>query len=362
MYDFLIVGAGLTGSVLARELTDRGKHVLVIEKEPETLGGACATRLGPGGVVRHLHGPHIFHTDSLQAENYVKRFARWYPTKLSIRAHTSRGLLSFPINLLTMEQLGFNFRSSYQMLWYLGRFQTGRWNNFQEVLEDRIGPELYNLFYRDYTHKQWGMAGDQLPAALAKRIPIKYDYDPTRFTNRCEMLPEGGYDEFFRSILDGIEVKMGSDYFEYRDLYDHLARKVIYTGPIDRLFMPKAVGLAYRSLKFDWYDTPDDIQGGFCVNECTPEKPYTRVLDYKYLMEKQNDRMIGYCVETPANFDGKNTPYYPLPRPFYQELAKNYVEMAKASGYIPAGRLGTYRYIDMDQAVLEALSLADKIL
>jgi UDP-galactopyranose mutase len=335
MYDFLIVGAGIYGAVMARQLTDAGSKVLVVEKRNRT-GGNCASEIRYGIPV-HLHGAHVFHTNNRYTWNYVCDHAEFYPWRTTIMAEKDNKLYPFPINLHTLSKIyGFDFTP-----------------NEAENIGSSIRDELFDFFYKDYSSKQWGMSVDELPSWITKRIPVRTTYNTNRFDSTYEGLPVGGYEGLFNNLLSGVDVRLGVDYLKAS--LNSIAPKVIYSGAIDALYDFKYGKLPYRSLNIDFSVKHGDYQGTICVNCVGKCHPWTKSIEYKHFLQNPPKGITVVSTETPVAFDGTNERYYPIPLDKNIELAKKYVERAENDGYIVGGRLGTYQYLEMDSVVEMAL-------
>lgn len=344
MRDFLIVGAGLYGSVMARELVDAGKSVMVIEKR-DRAGGNCATEMRYGIPV-HLHGGHVFHTDEKLAWDYVNQYAEFYPWTTSILAERDGVLLPFPINLSTLE-------------WFHGSKLTPESG---KVWMESHEQELKDFFYRDYSMKQWGMTIEELPQAIPNRIPVRTTYSQRRFNTQYEGLPVDGYEKLFKNLLAGSELWLYNDYLKYKERFNKMAQKVIYSGPIDALFNCEYGELPYRSLDIQFWEAEGDYQGVVCINCVGRCHPWTKTTEFKhFLPDPRLDKTI-VSRETPIPHKEGRERYYPIPTKDNAALAQKYINRARAEGYWVGGRLGTYRYIDMDKVVIMALDDAREVL
>lgn len=335
-YDYLIVGAGLTGAVLARELTDAGATCLVIEKRDHIGGNAYDEVIE--GVTVHRYGPHLFHTNSERVWNYVNRFSEWLPYEYRVKVIYQGMAYSFPPNLMTYQQLGIS-------------------------LDDPSLPGvLFETFFRGYSSKQWGRPADEVPSSIIKRIPIRYDYDDRYFSDRYQGLPIGGYTSLIHQMLQGIPVELGADYLAHRPDFDRLASRTIYTGPIDSLYNFKLGRLEYRSLRFETHKKEDgDYHGSATFNYTDTSPDYTRTHNWRYF-GWQNTKTNIITHEYPMPYDGTNDPYYPINDEANNSLHSQYEAQAKEDRVIVAGRLGKYRYYDMHQAIAAALTLSESLI
>ena len=333
-YDYLIVGAGLTGAVLARELTDAGKTVMVIEKR-DVIGGNCRDEV-QDGIRYSLHGGHIFHTNSLRIWQYVHRFAEWQAYEHRVKVNYCGKIYSFPPNRLTLQQIG----------------------NPEPSVADTI---MREMFFRGYSEKQWGRPLEEIPGHIIKRIPIRDNYDDRYFTDTYQGLPIEGYTTMIDRLLDGARVALGCDFLQNREL-ERQAEKIIYCGPIDELFDCDLGRLEYRSLHFK--HTPlDDYRDGLgapTINYTDSLTPYTREMDWRYWWRTDSKGTL-LTTEYPQYYREGSEPYYPVETDANRELYKQYA--ARLDGHlIAAGRLGTYRYLNMDQAIGAALVMAEKLI
>ena len=361
---FLIVGAGLSGAVLARVLAEAGCRCDVIE-ERDYVGGHCYTVRDPEtGVLLHRNGPHTLHTDDDRVWNFVERFADVYPYRHLKRAKAGGQFYPLPINLQTLNQF---FRSAFgpnearaavasEAAPFRAALADRQPSNFEEAGLAAIGPRLYEAFYRHYTLKQWGIEPERLPAYVFSRVPIRFDYDANYFHHTRQGQPIGGYTALTGKILDheNIRVSLGRPFSpaEAGDGY----RRVFYSGPIDRYFEWRHGRLAYRTLRFEDVRSTGDMQGCAVINCCDAGDPYTRVTEHKHFSawEKPEGTVVSYEYSSDCGPD--DAPYYPLRLRGDRSMLDAYVATAEATpGVSFIGRLGTYRYIDMDVAIREAM-------
>jgi UDP-galactopyranose mutase len=359
VYDFLVVGAGFTGSVLAERLAFCGHRVLVADVRPHVGGNAYDHEDGHG-ILIHKYGPHIFHTNSPYVYAYLSRFTRWRPYEHRVLAAVRGKLLPIPINLDTVNGLyGWDLTSEE-----LAQFfeSIGEKREIVRTSEDavvsKVGRELYELFFRNYTRKQWGLDPSELDASVVSRIPIRTDRDNRYFTDRFQVMPRDGYTAIFEAMLDheNIDVALGESFEQLRARFAH--RAVIYTGPIDAYFDCCFGRLPYRSLEFQHvtYEVPR-FQSAAVVNYPN-ENPYTRITEFKFLTGQRHGK-TSVVYEIPR---AEGDAYYPIPRAENAALYRRYAELAaRTSNVFFAGRLGTYKYYNMDQCVAQALALAAKI-
>jgi UDP-galactopyranose mutase len=361
MYDYLIVGAGFAGSVMAERLAaEAGRRVLLIDRRPH-VGGNAYDEPDPSGVLVHRYGPHIFHTNSEQIVRYLSRFTAWRPYEHRVLARVEGQLVPIPINLDTINRLYGLHLDSAGMERFLRRRARPRdvARTSEDVVIGTVGRELYELFFRGYTRKQWGLDPSQLDASVTARIPTRFDRDDRYFTDRFQAMPRQGYSVMFERMLDNprIDVRVGVDYSEVRR--PRLARHTIYTGPIDGFFGRRFGALPYRSLHFE-FETfgADRFQPVGTVNEPDEAVPYTRTTEFKHLTGQRHARTT-IVREYPR---AEGDPYYPIPRPANAALFRRYEALARETADVTfVGRLASYRYYNMDQVVAQALSTYRKL-
>ncbi|NUR45467.1 MAG: UDP-galactopyranose mutase [Sphingomonas sp.] len=361
-YDYLIVGAGFAGSILAERLASQhGARVLLIDRRPH-VGGNAYDEPNEAGILYHKYGPHIFHTNSEQVVDYLSQFTEWRPYEHRVLAYVSEKLVPIPINRTTLNQLfDLDLKTDEEAAAYLASRAepVEDIRTSEDVVINAVGRELYELFFRGYTRKQWDLDPSELDKQVTARIPTRTNTDDRYFTDTFQAMPRDGYTAMFKRILDHplIEVRTGVDLRDVRNHvnYDHL----IYTGPIDEYFDYRFGKLPYRSLKFD-HQTLDQeqFQKTGTVNYPSEDVPFTRISEYKHLTG-QHSPMTTVTYEYPS---AEGDPYYPIPRPENQELFKRYEALADATdGVTFVGRLATYRYYNMDQIVGQALATFRRI-
>jgi UDP-galactopyranose mutase len=359
-YDYLIVGAGLFGAVCARELTDAGKKVLVIERR-EHIAGNCYTQ-NMAGINVHMYGPHIFHTSNDEVWKYVNRFATFnnFVYRPMVRYHGK--LYSFPINLLTMYQI-FGVQTPEEAKRKLEevRVRNSSPKNMEEFALDAVGEEIYETFIKGYTTKQWGRTPDQLPADIFKRLVVRTNFDTNYYRDTHQGIPIGGYTKMIDNMLQGVEVLLGVDYFKARERWDGVAPKVIYTGPIDRYFQFVNGELEYINMRFDHkeVDTPD-FQGVAAINHTEIEVPYTRIVEHKHFEFANTPTTVithEYSLGVGIGLDK----YYPIGDKKNLAKLEQYKSLAAVRpDVIFGGRLAEYKYYDMHQVIANALETVKK--
>ena len=360
-YDFLIVGAGPFGSVSAYELTKAGKKCLVIDKR-NTVGGNCYTE-NDNGIHIHKYGAHIFHTNDRKLWDYVNQFADFRNYTHQVIAYYKDRMFTLPFNMWTFNQLwGVNKISDAKKIIEEQRFQ-GKITNLEEQAISMVGKDIYEHLIKGYTEKQWNKSCSELPASIIKRIPVRFDWNVSYFYDRFVGIPSGGYTQIFEKMLQGIEVKLNTDYFDNKEYFDNCAEKIIYTGPIDKFFNYKFGKLEYRSLRWETERKDiDNFQGTSVVNYTDFDVPYTRIVEHKWFENTgQNGTVVSY--EFPTDYDGTNEPYYPIRDEKNTQIFNQYENLKQTQGkFLFGGRLANYVYYDMHQIIAEALKLSKSIL
>jgi UDP-galactopyranose mutase len=356
-YDYLIVGCGFAGSVLAERLAnEHGARILMIDKR-DHVGGNAYDEKDAAGILIHRYGPHIFHTNSDEVFGYLSRFTEWRPYEHRVLATVRDQLVPIPINRTTLNAL---FDAGLTTDEDAAQFLAARAEpvadirTSEDVVVNAVGRELYELFFRGYTRKQWALDPSELDKSVTARIPTRTNTDDRYFADKHQAMPADGYTAMFKRMLDNplITIALGTDYREVREEID--AAHTIYTGPVDEYFDWRFGKLPYRSLKFV-HSTVDaeQYQPVGTVNYPSEDVPYTRISEYKHLTG-QKHRQTSITLEYPQ---AEGDPYYPVPRPENQALYKRYEALADATaGVTFVGRLATYRYYNMDQIVGQALA------
>ena len=362
MYDYLIIGAGLYGAVFARELTDAGKKVLVIDKRNH-IGGNVYTEKTEGINV-HKYGAHIFHTNNKEVWDYVNRFAVFNRFTNSPVANYKGELYSLPFNMYTFNRM-WGVRTPEEAAAKIAEQRSeikGEPKNLEEQAISLIGRDVYEKLVKGYTEKQWGRPCDQLPSFIIKRLPVRLTFDNNYFNALYQGIPTGGYTKMVEAMLKGIEIRLGCDYLEHRHELESLADKILYTGPIDAYFDYKLGTLEYRSVRFETevLATPN-FQGNAAVNYTDAETPWTRIIEHKWFEfgkdEEGNDLpKTVISREYSSEWHPGDEPYYPVNDEKNSALYAKYEELAeKETKVIFGGRLGEYKYYDMDQVIAAAL-------
>ena len=365
MYDFLVVGAGLFGATAARELTDAGKKVLVVERREHIAGNVYTESVE--GIQVHRYGAHIFHTNSERAWRYVNRFAEFNRFTNSPVANFRGKLYSLPFNMYTFNQM-WGVVTPEEAEAEIDRQRkeiTGEPANLEEQAIRLVGRDLYEALIRGYTEKQWGRPCRELPAFIIRRIPVRFTFDNNYFNARFQGIPVGGYTRMVERMLEGIEVRLNCDYLENRAELERTAKKIIYTGPLDAYFRYALGPLEYRSVRFETevLDKPN-FQGNAVVNYTDAETPWTRIIEHKWFEPETAGDRDKTVISREFSWEWKpgEEPFYPVNDEKNAALYSRYAEMAKKEQKVfMGGRLGSYRYYDMDQVVEAALDAAEAL-
>jgi UDP-galactopyranose mutase len=361
MFDYMVVGAGFAGSVLAERLaSDAGKRVLVVDRRPHIAGNAY-DHYDDAGLLVHRYGPHIFHTNSREVFDYLSRFTEWRPYEHRVLASVDGQRVPIPINLNTINQLYGLSLTSFELEAFFQSVAEPRevLRTSEDVVVSRVGRELYEKFFRNYTRKQWGLDPSELDASVTARVPARTSRDDRYFTDAYQAMPLHGYTRMFERILahPNISVMLNTDYRDVEGVIPY--GEMVYTGPIDEYFEMRFGKLPYRSLTFrhETHDRPV-FQDAPVVNYPN-EQAYTRVTEFKYLTGQEHPK-TSVVYEFPCD---EGDPYYPVPRPENAEIYRRYKELAdETPGVHFVGRLATYRYYNMDQVVAQALSTYARIM
>jgi UDP-galactopyranose mutase len=370
MFDYLIVGAGLYGATCARELTDMGKSVLVIDKRKHIGGNVYTEKIE--GINVHKYGAHIFHTNNKTVWDYVNKFATFNRFTNSPVANYKGEIYSLPFNMYTFNKMWGVVTPEEAAAKIEEQRKEASFtepSNLEEQAISLVGKDIYEKLIKGYTQKQWGRPCDQLPAFIIKRLPVRLSYDNNYFNALYQGIPVGGYTKMVENMLKGIEVKLDCDYFSNRNELDSIANKVIYTGPIDEFYGYCFGNLEYRSVRFEneTLDIPN-FQGNAAVNYTDSDTPWTRIIEHKWFEfgKDENGQELPKTVisrEYSSEWKLGDEPYYPVNDEKNNELYKKYKEKAEQeSKVIFGGRLGEYKYYDMDQVIGEALEKAKLLL
>jgi UDP-galactopyranose mutase len=361
MFDYLVVGAGFTGVTIAERLAaDAGKKVLLCDRRPH-LGGNAYDHYDAAGILVHKYGPHIFHTNSREVYQYLSQFTEWRPYQHRVLACVDGQLLPIPINLTTVNRLYGTSFTSFQLEEFFRSVAEPRAQirTSEDVIVSQVGRQLYEKFFQNYTRKQWGLDPSQLDAAVTSRVPVRTNLDDRYFTDTYQVMPLHGYTRMFERMVahPRIMVLLNAEYRDVRKMIPH--KEVIFTGPIDEFFDYRFGKLPYRSLdfKFETRDLPVAQQAP--VINYPNENAFTRVTEFKYLTGQEHAKTT-LVYEFPQ---GDGDPYYPIPRAENQQIYRKYQALAAETDDVHfLGRLGTYRYYNMDQCVAQALAYYRKVL
>lgn len=367
MYNYLIVGSGLFGSVFARQAADAGKKVLVIDKRPNIAGNVYTEKVE--GINFHKYGAHIFHTNNTEVWNYVNRFATFNRFTNSPVANYKGELYSMPFNMYTFNKMWgvVTPEEAAAKIEEQKKEITGEPQNLEEQAISLVGRDIYEKLVKGYTEKQWGRDCKELPAFIIRRLPVRLTFDNNYFNALYQGIPIGGYTKLVENLLEGIEVRLNEDYLEDKEKWNAMAEKVVYTGAIDAYFDYALGNLEYRSVRFEneILDVPN-FQGNAAVNYTDKETPWTRIIEHKWFEfgkdEEGNDlpKTI-ISKEYSSEWKPGDEPYYPVNDKKNGELYQKYKALAeKEENIIFGGRLGEYKYYDMDAVIASALDMCEK--
>lgn len=358
MYDYLIVGAGLFGAVFAHEAKKKGKKCLVIDKRPH-IGGNIYTE-NVEGIAVHKYGAHIFHTSNREVWKYVQQFAEFNRYTNSPVANFHGEIYSMPFNMYTFNKMWGvvtpgEARKKIDDQVKASRIENPK--NLEEQAISLVGRDIYEKLVKGYTEKQWGRRATELPSFIIKRLPVRFTYDNNYFNDTYQGIPIGGYTGMIEKMLEGIDVRLGVDFFENRELLQAEAKKIVFTGMIDAYFDYSLGELEYRGLRFETELLDEDnYQGNAVVNYTDYETPYTRIIEHKHFEFGTQPKTV-ITKEYPQQWVRGEEPYYPMNDEKNNALYQKYRELAeKESGVIFGGRLGQYQYYDMDDVIESALN------
>lgn len=366
-YNYLIVGAGLYGATFAREMADAGKKVLVIDKQPHIAGNVYTEDIE--GIHVHKYGAHIFHTNNKQVWDYVQRFAGFNRFTNSPVANYKGELYSMPFNMYTFNKMWgvMTPEEAEAKIAEQRKEITGEPRNLEEQAISLVGRDIFEKLVKGYTEKQWGRDCKDLPAFIIKRLPVRYTFDNNYFNALYQGIPIGGYTRMVQNMLNGIEVRLNEDYLADKESWDAIADKVVYTGPIDAYFKYCLGNLEYRSVRFETevLDKPN-FQGNAAVNYTDRETPWTRIIEHKWFQFGKDDEgndlpKTVISREYSSEWKPGDEPYYPVNDEKNGARYSEYKKLAdKESDVIFGGRLGEYKYYDMDAVIAAALKKAEE--
>lgn len=363
-YDYLIVGAGLFGAVVARELTDSGKKCLVIDKRNHIAGNVYTE--DKDGIRIHKYGSHIFHTAKDEIWTYVNKFAKFSPFINSPMANYHDEVYSLPFNMITFNKM-FGVITPQEAIDKIeeekAKTHIDEPKNLEEEAINLVGTTIYEKLIRHYTRKQWGRDPKDLPIGIIKRLPLRFTYNNNYFNDKYQGIPENGYTDLVANILKGIDIKLETDFLKKRKELEVLAYKIIYTGSIDEYYDFKFGKLEYRSLRFEEFELDmDNYQGIAVFNYCDDRYAYTRIIEHKHFLPIKNHEKTYITKEYPQEWDLTKERYYPINNEVNNALYSKYQEEAKKGNKVLfGGRLGMYKYFDMDKTIEAALEFALKL-
>lgn len=362
---FCIVGAGFSGAIIARHLSEKGHKVLLLDERSHIAGNCHTERDDKTGVMVHRYGPHIFHTADERAWSYIQRFGKFRPYINRVKAISQGRIYTLPVNLLTINQFFGTVMSPVEARAFIEKKADKSIKdpkNFEEQALSMIGPALYKAFFYGYTRKQWGLEPTELPASILKRLPLRFNYDDNYFNHPYQGMPEDGYSAIVENILksENIEIRLNTKFEDVSEEFQH----IFYTGPIDRYFSFDLGRLGYRTLDFERIDGDGDYQGAAVINYCDQEVPFTRISEHKHFAPWEADSLQKTVAfrEYSRLAEPKDVPYYPIRLANEKTMLESYITRARnTAGVSFLGRLGTYRYLDMDVTISEALKACDQI-
>lgn len=366
-YDYLVVGTGLYGAVFAHEAKKRGKKVLAVEKRPHIAGNIYTEEIE--GINVHKYGAHIFHTNNVKVWNYITQFADFNRFTNSPVANYKGILYSLPFNMYTFNKMWgvITPEEAVEKIDEQRKEITGKPQNLEEQAISLVGRDIYEKLIKGYTEKQWGRDCKELPTFIIKRLPVRFTFDNNYFNAFYQGIPIGGYTRIIDRLLRGIEVRLNEDYLSKKSEYDAIAEKTIYTGPIDAFFNYSLGSLEYRSVRFESeiLDIPN-FQGNAVINYTDRETPWTRIIEHKWFEfgKNENGKEIPKTIiskEYSSEWKQGDEPYYPVNDDRNSLLYKRYKKLAdKEEKVIFGGRLGGYKYYDMDEVIASALEMSEK--
>lgn len=365
-YDFLIVGAGLAGATFARIMSDNGAKCLVIDRRTNVAGNVYSEPVD--GIEVHRYGAHIFHTDNEKVWKFVNRFTPFFHYVHAPVANYKGTIYNLPFNMNTFYQLWGTRtpkEAADKIAAQVKEAGIEEPSNLEEQAIRLVGKDVYAKLIKGYTEKQWGRSCDKLPPSIIKRIPVRFTYDNSYFQQAYQGIPKCGYTKMVERMLQGIEVKLNEDFLQDESAYRDLAERIFYTGPVDELYRYEYGALEYRSLRFETETLEiGNYQGVSVMNYTDSETPYTRIIEHKHFCASCPVSDVTVITrEYPADWAAGSEPYYPVNDASNSGLYQQYREKARVDRQIVlGGRLGTYRYLDMDQVIADSLDMAENLL
>jgi len=358
-FDYVIVGAGFFGSICAHELTKRGKRVVVLEKRSH-IGGNVYTE-NRDGINVHVYGPHVFHTSDEEIWNWINQFVSFNNYRVQTVAMYKGEAFSLPFSMWTFSKLwGISTPEQARSIIRSQNDILGEPKNLEEQAIQLVGREVYEKFIKGYTEKQWRKPAKDLPAAIIRRLPVRFTYDNNYFFDTYQGVPIGGYTQIFKKLLNSVDVRLNTDYLQNKDFWDKQG-KVIYTGPIDQLFDYEFGVLEYKTVEFDHQHLQvENFQGSAVVNYTEREVPYTRIVEHKHFESTQSPT-TWITYETPVDYTPQQEAMYPVNDQANNALYASYKAKAQESGILLGGRLAEYKYYDMHQVIRSALDFVSKL-
>ena len=359
MIDYLIVGAGMFGSVFARQMTDAGYKCKVIDKRSH-IGGNCYTE-NIGGINVHKYGAHIFHTNNNKVWEYANKHAEFNGYRHHLKTTAEGRVYSFPINMMTLSQMwGVCTPEQAEHQLKQKKIKIVEPGNLEEWILSQVGEEIYEKFIKGYTTKQWGRHPTELPASIIQRLPIRLTYNDGYFSDKYQGIPIGGYTAMFKKLLKKIPVQLGVDYLKDKDALDRTAKKVVYTGALDEFFDYEYGELEWRSLRFSEEMHTGDYQGVSVMNYADENIPHTRIIEHKHFEQRECDNTV-ITMEYPQEWSRGLPKIYPVNDEKNTSLYNKYKKAVDKDKYILGGRLATYRYYDMHQVMGASLKMSRQI-
>lgn len=359
-YDYMVVGAGIFGATFAQQAKEKGKSVMVIDKRNHIAGNVYTENRN--GINVHLYGCHITHSDKKDVWDYMNRFISFNNYKHKGMVNFEGKIYSFPINLMTLHQIwGVVTPAEAMKRMEEDRIIFENPKNMEEYCLSTIGKQLYEIFIKGYTTKQWNKEPKDLPASIVKRLPVRFRFDDDYFhDSRYQGIPIGGYTKMVENMLDGIKYEIGTDFSKFKNNWKDYAKKLVFTGGIDNFYNYEFGELEYRSLKWEIEELKGDFQGHSCINYTSQSVPFTRITEHKHF---ENPDLENTIISKEFSVDWQETkdPYYPINNDRNNELYQKYRTLAKnEKDVIISGRLGSYKYLDMDDTISMALKTAQK--